>query len=239
MAPKIKVVPIGTPIDINVPFDKIKTRIDWSEEFEALYRQYVQPLIDKKVQPNCIFGEYGEEFIWLDRNGSFHRDGDDLPAYIAPWSIEWYNHGRPHRVNNYSMIFPEGMRRWQLNGITVPEDVITTPVDKFKPELFTRETNVEIRREVIKKFGLTRVISVLNAKKVHSADITEEMTGRVHKYDLLSIDLGERVGVWPILQMTNPSTGETHMEWVARECTTVESALNFRNGTTKPPVIIF
>jgi hypothetical protein len=43
-------------------------------------------------------GGYAQRLAWMDEDGTFHRDQDDLPAYIfANGNREWYLHGVPAR----------------------------------------------------------------------------------------------------------------------------------------------
>ena len=42
----------------------------------------------------------------------------------------------------------------------------------------------------------------------------------------------------PYLKMTNPSIGVFHVEGVHPDCTTVDQALEFRNGTKVKPTVL-
>lgn len=95
-------------------------------------------------------------------------------------------------------------------------------------ELQTTE-NVEVRKALVNRIGLPRVLKELNARVL---DTDEE-------YQLLDLRFqgdpvpDERVwGFEPriFLKMTNPSTGEIHVEGVEPRCKTVAEALAWRNG---------
>jgi hypothetical protein len=78
--------------------------------------------------------------------------------------------------------------------------------------LVRTETNVEIRREIVRKIGIEKICKDLHAKKIDNKD----------NYELLLLDNR------PYLKMLNPSIGVYHIEGVPLECKTVEDALNSR-----------
>ena len=61
--------------------------------------------------------------------------------------------------------------------------------------------------------------------------------GTDHFYRLLQLRLPQG-NVRRALRMVNPSTDETHTEWVPREIESVQEALAWRNGTDLLPSII-
>jgi hypothetical protein len=52
-------------------------------------------------------------------------------------------------------------------------------------------------------------------------------------YSLLSVELSETIKKARFLKMKNPSIGIWHLEGVARECETVQQAINWRAGDIK------
>jgi hypothetical protein len=82
-----------------------------------------------------------------------------------------------------------------------------------------KETNVEVRRELLRKIGVDRLISDLPHKLLQSRG----------NYELYSIDLSDELKDAKYLKMLNPSIGTYHVEGVAPEIETIEQALNWRN----------
>ena len=94
----------------------------------------------------------------------------------------------------------------------------TTRRSQYAPIIF-KETNVEIRRELIRKVGLEQVFEQMPHKLLDTQD----------NYELYSIDLSEEVKDARYLKMTNPSIQVFHIEGVAPEIATVKDALKWRN----------
>jgi hypothetical protein len=144
-----------------------------------------------------------------------------------PCELHRNHQGRLHKDGGMAVRYPDGWGIWCLNGVRVPQHIVEAKDSDFKPEWFTRETNVEVRREVIRKFGVERVMEHLDAKAV---DKDED-------YELLELNLGNDIAS-KALKMVNPSTGTYHIEFVTPDCMTVTQALAFRNGSDLTPEII-
>jgi len=114
-----------------------------------------------------------------------------------------------------------------LNGVNVGERIASAKAEDLNPAEFAKIENVEIRREFVRKVGIERIVSKIGAKTIDKAGDGE--------YELLSVDLGGSVGVWPYLKKRNRSIGCYHLEAVDRACSTVESAIKWRNQATTYP----
>jgi hypothetical protein len=129
---------------------------------------------------------------------------------------------RPHCEDGPFCEWSDGSALYALNGARVPEWLVMTPAEEIDPQAFARESNVEVRREIVRKIGVERLCEKLGSKVLDkSAD---------GMYELHLVNLGDEVGEWPYLKMRNPSIGVYHMEAVEQGITTVEAALNFRNS---------
>jgi len=115
--------------------------------------------------------------------------------------------------------YRDGWKMWALNGVTVPEYLAMTPAEQIDPAKILKESNLEVRREGIRKVGIERMLAHLPHKTL----------GCSGSYTLLSVRLSEEIPDSRWLKMLNPSIGVWHMEAVAPECATVEQALNWRN----------
>jgi hypothetical protein len=119
-------------------------------------------------------------------------------------------------------VWSDGSALYSLNGVRVPIWIIETPKEQFTKEMITKEPNADIRREIIRKIGKTRIIELLDYKIID----------KMGSYELISFDIGDgRQRPW--LKMIGPSTGFTHIEGVPTEINTVKNAICFRNSLSK------
>ena len=113
-----------------------------------------------------------------------------------------------------AIAYPDGWGLYCLNGIRVPEQLVTTQAEQLDCQFILKERNAEIRREFVRKAGIEKVCRDLHARRIDQRD----------SYELLLLNLGdgrER----PYLKMKNPSIGVYHIEGVASDCRTVQQAL--------------
>lgn len=127
---------------------------------------------------------------------------------------------------------------YSLNGIQVPDWAILTPKDQLDPKKVLAITNVDQRREVLRKMGPENLLKKMNAKTLEKAVVTEEncktfgLRPPFRKADLdyvlYELDFGDNMKV-RYLKMDNPSVDAIHIEGVTNECETILDALAFRN----------
>lgn len=108
---------------------------------------------------------------------------------------------------------------YALNGVVMKKEYVMTPASQLTPETILKETNVECRRELIKKVGMERMMESL----------PHTLLDKRGNYELFSINLSEEVKDARYLKMTNPSVGCYHLEGVAPEIATITDALKWRN----------
>ncbi len=143
-------------------------------------------------------------------------------AFIGekPISIHRNNAGRLHKDGAPSVEYSDGWGVYALNGIRMKADYVLTPAEQLKPEIVLQETNVDVRRELLRKIGIERMLDKLEHKVL-------EKRGT---YEVLKVKLSEQVNDARYLRMLNPSVGCWHLEGIPAECDTVEKALNWRNN---------
>ena len=129
-----------------------------------------------------------------------------------------------HNENGPALLYRDSYALYKSNGITMPKEFIETPKKDITKEMFIKETNADVRREVIKKIGLEKTIKLLDAKVV---DKFKTKTGG--EYKLLHIEYDDR-GPRPYLQMKCPSTGNNHILGVGRDIKTAKEAWCFLNN---------
>lgn len=133
-----------------------------------------------------------------------------------------------HADGRMALEYPDGFGCWSLNNVDVPEWLVMTPDSEIDPKRFAEISNVEVRREFVRKVGIERISQVCG----------QEVLDKQGDYELLAIDLGGDVGVWPYLKMKNPSIDAWHLECVDRDIKTVAAALEWRNQSSIRPDIL-
>jgi len=108
---------------------------------------------------------------------------------------------------------------YALNGVVMSKEYVLTPSNKLDAKTIMSETNVEVRRELIRKIGIETLMNNLPHKLL-------DMRGN---YELYSIELSPEIKDAKFLKMINPSIGVYHVEGVAPEIKTVSEALKWRN----------
>ncbi len=149
-----------------------------------------------------------------------------LPHDNICWISERHNivrmnsRNRLHCETGMALAYPDGWGIYALNGIKMKPEYVLTPAKDINPEMIMKETNVDQRRELIRKVGVDRLASY--GKKIHKE-------GDYELIDMSPVLAGIQYA--PHLLMKNPSVEDTwHLEGVAPECKTVEQAINWRAG---------
>ena len=134
-----------------------------------------------------------------------------------PTEIHWKDKVL-HNASGPAVFYKDGYSMWMLNGIRMEEKHVMTPSEKLDVQEIIKETNVDVRRELIRKIGIERFVLKAGAK----------VLDKKGDYELLSIKLSDEIPDARYLKMKNPSIGIFHVEGV--EGDTVQEALNFRAG---------
>lgn len=71
--------------------------------------------------------------------------------------------GRLHNPNGPAIRYRDGWSVYTINGVRMPEKYFTQPVT---PSIIDSETNVEIQRKLIERYGLQKYIEDSGAKKI-------------------------------------------------------------------------
>lgn len=132
-----------------------------------------------------------------------------------PLEIHINSEKKLHRDGGMAISWPDGWGLYMLNGVRVSKELAVTPAEALDPRLFASITNVEERREFIRKVGVERLVQKIGAK----------VLDKNGDYELLMVNLGGRTGERPFLKMRNPSIGTWHIEGVPPECKTVIEAI--------------
>jgi hypothetical protein len=147
-----------------------------------------------------------------------------LPHANICWISERHNilsrndGGRLHKDEAPALQYPDGFSIYALNGVRMKAEYVLPPAEKLDPALVLKETNVDVRRELLRKIGIERYMAVTKHKVLDTQG----------DYELLSIDLTPEIKDARYLKMKNPSIGVWHVEGVHPTCKTVQHCLNWR-----------
>ena len=108
---------------------------------------------------------------------------------------------------------------YALNGVSMDKKYVITKAQDIPAEWVMKETNVEIRRELLRKVGIERLLT----------DLPHKLLETRGNYELYSIDLSEEIKDARYLKMTNPSIGCFHLEGLDPSINTIGEALKWRN----------
>lgn len=131
---------------------------------------------------------------------------------------------QPHNETGPFCKWSDGSSLYSLNGVRVPAWLVETPAKDIDISLLLKETNAQVRAEIVRKVGINRVVAELKSEVIDKQD----------DYELLLLDLGDG-RKREFLKMKNPSVNLVHVEGVKPGIKTVQDALAWRNGTEVKP----
>lgn len=144
---------------------------------------------------------------------------DEVIVVCQPPTIIKTNSNGLHCEDGVALSYNGDNEIYALNGVLMTKDYVLTPAEQITPEQIFRETNVEVRRELLRKVGIERIID----------QVPHKILDTQGNYELYSLDLCDEVKDARYLKMTNPSIGCFHMEGVEPDISTVSDALKWRN----------
>jgi len=166
--------------------------------------------------------------------GAFYTTTNCIIFSEKPSEIHFNSEKRLHNFQGPALAYADGFELYYFNGIKVTKELAEKPVSLFTKDDIVKETNVDIRREVIRKIGNQKMVELLNYKVIDSKMIDDIF------YELITFDIGDGRDR-PHLKFPNATNLEiTHIEGVPPDVKTVEAALCFRNGlsTYKKPEVL-
>ena len=176
----------------------------------------------------CLLKEETERLVGLTM--ITNAAGWYLPHEKICWVSERHNilnlnaKGQLHHEGGIALAYPDGWGIYALNGVRVDPWMAEMSIQDMEAKQVITITNVDQRREVIRRMGVDLLVHRLGAK----------VLDKHGDYQLLSANLGEGFEDCRMLKMLNPSLeGVWHVEGVHPDCDTVEKAINWRAGDIK------
>ena len=145
---------------------------------------------------------------------------DELCVVCQPPSVIKKNSNGLHCPDGPALSYNGDNEIYALNGVSMPKEYVLTTAENITAEMVMKETNVEIRRELLRKVGIERLLN----------DLPHKVLDTVGNYELYSLDLSDELKNCKYLKMTNPSVGCFHLEGIEPSINTVEEALKWRNN---------
>lgn len=139
----------------------------------------------------------------------------------APKAIHMVNN-QLHKDEAPAIEYGDGLKVFALNGVTMKEEHVMVRAEELDPKIVLNESNVEVRRELLRKIGMERFLQAAKHKVIDKA----EWCGM--EYELISIDLSNEARDTRWLKMSNPSIKAFHVEAVPPNIGTVQAAHDYR-----------
>ena len=145
---------------------------------------------------------------------------DELCIVCQPPTIIKKNNSGLHCENGPALSYNGDNEIYALNGVVMKKEYVMTPSHDISGEMILKETNTEVRRELLRKVGVEMAMDSLPHRLL-------EKRGN---YELYSIDLSNEVKDARYLKMLNPSIKTWHIEGIEPGISTIAEALKWRNN---------
>lgn len=140
--------------------------------------------------------------------------------------------GQLHNESFKAIEYADGWGFYYLNGICVPEELVTTPAEKLDIKFFTKEKNADIKAEFVRKFGVERMLHLGSKIDDYTKyDSKDHPYWHESQYELWDMKvLFEGLDYQPYVKMMNQTTGIWHVEAVSPACRSLKDAIKERFG---------
>lgn len=224
----LPVVLLKSPLECNKKIKELTCPDMKSGEFQCVY-----PYFDCQYWAGWFsFYDYMEQELGIKYDNKKNYDImkscqsygmvfplDTICIVCQPPTIIKTNSNGLHCENGVALSYNGDNELYALNGVIMSKELVMTPAHDITTNQVFKETNVDIRRELIRKVGIAQILDKLPHKILDSDG----------DYVLYSIDLSAEVKDARYLKMTNPSIGVFHIEAVGPEIATVKDAKLWRN----------
>ena len=144
---------------------------------------------------------------------------DELCIVCQPPTEIHRNTNGLHNENGPALTYSGQNEIYALNGVTMDKQYVLAKAEDISSQDVLRETNIEVRRELLRKVEIERLLN----------DLPHKLLEKRGNYELFSISLSEEIKDARYLKMLNPSINVFHLEGVAPNISTIDAALDWRN----------
>lgn len=145
-----------------------------------------------------------------------------------PTEINWKDK-QLHGENKAAVKYADGYSLWALNGVKVPEWLVTTHSDALDPKKILEIENVDQKAEGIRKLGIERLVQygkVVDSYKNYPSNAWFEKS-KYELIDMAKIFKSHKHAYF--LKMQNQSVPSVwHLEGVHPDCNTLDKAVRWR-----------
>lgn len=147
--------------------------------------------------------------------------------------------GQLHNEKVKAIEYSDGWGLYYLNGVNVPEKLVTTDAEDLSLDFFTKEKNADVKAEFVRKFGVERMLhlgKMVDTYKNYDED--EHPYWHESQYELWDMKvLFEGLDYQPYVKMLNQTTGIWHVEAVSPESRTLKAAIKERFGNREMKIV--
>jgi len=135
-----------------------------------------------------------------------------------PTTIGRDDQNRPHCDTGPQIAWSDGWADWYIHGVRVPRQVVEAP-ETLTAQQIKEETNAEVRRVMLGRFGEARYLTEIGAKKIHEDDF-----GELYRAEL---EGDEPLVMVRVLNSTPEPDGSIKPYWLRVDptCTTAQEAI--------------
>jgi len=134
--------------------------------------------------------------------------------------------------NGMAFEYADGFGAYFLNGVAVPDWLVTTDAENLDINKFLKEENTDVKAEFVRKYGVERMLNFGNKiDSYENYDQEENPWWWKSEYELWDMHtLFPGLDYQPYLKMTNQTTGIFHVEALSPAVRTISDALKERFG---------
>lgn len=164
---------------------------------------------------------------------------DDICVVCQPPTILKVNSRGLHCEDGPALSYNGDNECWSLNGIKVPKKLVMTASEQLSMDMFTQETNADVKAEFVRKYGIERMISIGNPVDSYE-NYDQETQPWWWKSEYTLIDMHPAftdIPYQPYLKMLNQTTGIWHMEACSPDVKTLPDAIKERFGGKEMKIV--
>lgn len=128
---------------------------------------------------------------------------------------------------------------WSLNGVKVSQKLVMTPSEQLSMDMFTHESNADVKAEFVRKYGIERMADIGKVvDRYENYDQEEQPWWWKSEYTLIDMHPAfADISYQPYLKMLNQTTGIWHMEACSPNVRVLTDAIKERFGGKEMKIV--